>query len=149
MHGLPLQWHRTPPSRCATSPISSASLRRQGRTIHFRYFVADDSAVGRRCPPPIDPIGVALLQVLHSARLVVYWDIASDWLSDYLPLFTERSVVNRGSTAQPGRGWSLMHGLPLQWHRTPPSRCATSPISSASLRGQGRTIHFRYFVADD
>ena len=33
-------------------------------------------------------------------------------LSFYLPLFTERSVVNRGSTAQPGRGWSLMLSQP-------------------------------------
>ena len=61
-------------------------------------------------------------------------------LSFYLPLFTERSVVNRGSTAQPGRGWSLMHSQPLQWHRTPPPLRATSPISSATLRGQGRTF---------
>ena len=61
---------------------------------------------------------------------------------DCLPLFTERSVVNRGSTAQPGRGWSLMLSRSRQWHRTPPSRCATSPISSASRRGQGRTFPF-------
>ena len=61
-------------------------------------------------------------------------------LSFYLPLFTERSVVNRGSTAQPGRGWSLMLSQPLQWHRTPLSLRAISPISSATLRGQGRTF---------
>ena len=135
--------HVVPPPLSA--PLLSAD--RGGQSISGISLRMIEPWVGDTTP--IDPIGVALLQVLYSARLVVCWDIASDWLSDYLPLFTERSVVNRGSTAQPGRGWSLMLSQSRQWHRTPPPLRVTSPISSATLRGQGRTIHFRYFVADD
>ena len=79
---------------------------------------------------------------LHSARLVVYWDIASDWLSDYLPLFTERSVVNRGSTAQPGRGWSLMHSLVVGHDSgTGPLRHVVPPPLSAPLLSADRGGH--------